>query len=166
MPARPRRQSGETAEAKVELRTHYPDGEPPLGTLAYDLLEVDRSFRDALREARLGERPAGREGWPRLSESPRVVRATTRSPLSIDAAAIVDPAIAEIIGGLVVAAILSRFRNRPKDSPPTHTTIIVLGDVYNVYADGQEAWADREPEAPDGEPETESALTDDDLPRE
>lgn len=43
-------------QAKVAVEVDYGE-EPGLGALAYDLLEVDRGFRSALREARTGRPP-------------------------------------------------------------------------------------------------------------
>ncbi len=124
---------------KVTLRVDYPK-EPGLGTLAYDLLEVDRGFRSALGEARTGRPPKEHRDWPRLTDSPRVVRASANSPLAIEASGLVVAIAGTAIGELIVAAIRSRLSKRSKDSQAVQITVNVENNVdnrqYVVVVDG------------------------------
>lgn len=72
-------------EARVDVEVRYPSTEPALGMMGGELLEIDRGVREAIRQARRDEPPKGREGWPSPRDSVTVVRAETRSPLSVEA---------------------------------------------------------------------------------
>jgi hypothetical protein len=116
-------------EAVVDVEIRYRTDEPPLGTLGVELLEIDRGIREAIREARREEAPRGREGWPSLSDSVRVVRAETRSPLSVEATGY----FIDILSGLTTAALIAlikkaisnRFKSRPEDREPIEIVIKV-----------------------------------------
>jgi hypothetical protein len=147
--------------AKVTLRVDYPE-EPGLGALAYDLLELDRGFRSALGEARSGRPPDEHWAWPRLTESPRVVRASANSPLAIEAAGVVAAAVGTVIGELIVAAIQSRFSKRSSESQAVQVTINVENNQdnrkYVFVVDGnrvirEELLSDRESSGSDQEAE-------------
>jgi hypothetical protein len=124
-------------ESTVSLEAYYPAGDPPLGVLAYDLLELDRAFRDALREARLGEESPGRTGWPRVLESPPVIRASTRSPLLIEAMTVVTTAIGTAVGTVIGMKLGSRVEERPMDYPRVNITINIDGHATDSFQAGE-----------------------------
>jgi hypothetical protein len=152
----------EDGSERVDLAVRYPEGEPELGVLAYDLLEIDRGFREAVRRARSEEEPKGRAGWPGLRESPRVVRASTRSPLDIEATKVVTHIVELAIGGglsiLIAKAVSRRLANRaPRDRPvEVHVHVYGENNVIQgaVVKDGQAKEVDEIlEESPDHEPQ-------------
>lgn len=106
-----------------------------MGTLAYDLLEADRGFREALRQARVGRDVPGRTGWPRVSESPRVVEARSKSPLTI-IASFLGAVPKEVISGFIVAAITARLAGRSRSAPPVEIKVTVENHVQIIVVNG------------------------------
>jgi hypothetical protein len=116
-------------EAVVDLEIRYRTEEPPLGTLGVELLEIDRAVRETIRKARRSEPPKGREGWPSLSDSVRVVRAETRSPLGIEATGyfigVLSSLTATGLTALIKHAIAERFKARPAARPSIEIVVKV-----------------------------------------
>jgi hypothetical protein len=116
-------------EALVDVEVRYQTDEPTLGTLGVELLEIDRGIREAIREARREEAPKGREGWPSLSDSVRVVRAETRSPLNVEATGyfigILSGLTTTALVAIIKRAISSRFKSRPEDRDPLEIVVKV-----------------------------------------
>ena len=150
-------------QTKVVLTVDY-GNEPGLGSLGYDLVEVDRGFRAALREARTGEVAPRVWRSPRLDESAKVVRATTNSPLTIEAWALVEKIVEPVLVSLITAEIAARFRKRPlrrprarvtirskgQDVPEAQATIVVEGERVEVDLRARGEGTDDEPTEQDG----------------
>lgn len=119
----------DAGEAVVDLEIRYRTEEPPLGMLGTELLEIDRAVREAIRQARRVEPPKGREGWPSLSDSVRVVRAETRSPLGVEATGyfigVLSSLTATGLAALIKNAIADRFKSRPPARPPMEIVVKV-----------------------------------------
>jgi hypothetical protein len=120
---------GQAGEAVVDLEIRYRTVEPPLGMLGTELLEIDRAVRESIRQARRAEPPEGREGWPPLRDSVRVVRAETRSPLGVEATGyfigVLSSLTATGLTALIKNAIADRFKSRPPARPPIEIIVKV-----------------------------------------
>jgi hypothetical protein len=119
-------------EAVVGVEIRYRTEEPPLGTLGIELLEIDRAVREVIRQARRDEPPMGRQGWPSLNDSVRVVRAETRSPLGVEATGyfigILSSLSATALTALIKSAIAARFKSRPPERPSIEIVVTVKID--------------------------------------
>ena len=113
----------ESQDGAFKLEIAYERESPKLGGLAHDLREVDRGLRDALREARLGEEPSGRRGWPRLVESAEILKIEKRSPLVLVALMELGELARDVVVALATQKIAARLSSRPRPTPPIRVTI-------------------------------------------